>query len=152
MTPEQLRTAIIGDVDRKGVQSKRMECNLLVPTNIIKDENVDNGDSVKNEKLYTVSHQYDLDVIPLTDGIEPDVNYLFFVDEKNQTVTYHPLQSRVQLSTGRIPASNIAPMNVLKRELTPDEVDEMQERAAEVDEELAFNRQVKSEDHHVDGI
>lgn len=128
---EQLKTAIIGDVDRKKQQSKKMECHLLVQPDNKGDE---------EDSAYEVKQQYDLDVTPLRDDEEPDSHYLFFVDQDNQVVTYHPIQSRVQLSSGRIPIKkNAAPIVVTRRALTLNEKREIQVKTAEVDEELAYN-------------
>ena len=134
LTMNRLQNAIIGDVDRKEQQSKKMECHLLVQSD-------DKRDVDSNESLtYEVLQQYDLDVTPLRDDEEPDSHFLFFVDQSNQVVTYHPIQSRVQLSSGRIPNKKFsAPMEVSRRALTATEKREIQVRTAEVDEELAYN-------------
>lgn len=134
-TQEQLSHAIIADVERKEQQNQRMMCHLLVPADD-RDSESSNGDKASS---FDVTQQYDLDVIPLNDDEDdsPDINFFFFFDEENQVVTYHPVQSRVQLSTGRLPREDVAPMDVLREDLSPEDLLEFQSRAAEVDDELA---------------
>jgi len=134
-TQEQLSHAMIADVERKEQQNQRMMCHLLVPADDRDSENLDG----ENASPYDVTQQYDLDVIPLNDDEDdsPDINFFFFFDEENQVVTYHPVQSRVQLSTGRLPREDVAPMDILREEMSPEDIYEYQSRAAEVDDELA---------------
>ena len=125
-TPAQLDRAFVADVDR---DSGRTECHLLVPSDVAKSSS---GETT----LYDVSQRYDLDVFPLKDD-GPHVNFVIMVDEDNEVVTYHPINSRVQLSTGRQKGPNARGTIVERRAMGEEDVREMEMRVAEVDDDLA---------------
>jgi hypothetical protein len=137
-TLRQLETAFIGDVSA-GKTGKSMECSLLVS---------DNDDSEK--PVYSSIQRYDLDVVGLKEEDAPHANFLFIVDEKNGIASYHPVSSRVQLSTGR-PATGPSSERVITK-MEPDEHDivEMEKRLAEVDADMAKKYDVDEEDDEID--
>mmetsp|Transcript_19255 Transcript_19255/g.27856 ORF Transcript_19255/g.27856 Transcript_19255/m.27856 type:complete len:533 (-) Transcript_19255:383-1981(-) len=124
----QLEHAYVADV-QKAKQQAGMVANILVPEDIKSCQSAD-------PTLYEVAQQYDLDVFPLKDEYTPHVNFVLMVDESKGVVTYHPVQSRVQLSMGR-PPSNEAGAVIEKRALEESDVKEMEMRVAEVDLDLA---------------
>jgi len=128
-TMDQLNHAFIADVQKRK-QAARMVANVLVP------ENVESSKS-SDPTLYEVTQQYDLDVYPLKDEYNPHVNFVLMIDEEKGVVTYHPVQSRVQLSTGRPPERNAAGAVIAKRAPDESDVKEMEMRVAEVDADLA---------------
>jgi hypothetical protein len=140
LTNEKLERAYIGDVN-KGAHSQRMECNLLLATD--DDDDDDDATTSENEK-YSIVHKYDLDVIPLKEEDKPHNNFLFVIDEEKGIATYHPISSRVQLSTGR-PSDEIGSRKITKRPLDDYEIIEMEERLAEVDADMA-DKYKKDED------
>jgi len=145
VTPEQLSSAVIGDVGRKGGDnSKKMECNLLVQPE--KDDSKQESSESSDSPIYKAVQKYNLDVFPLRSDDQPDINYLFFYDKEKKVVTYHPIQSRVQLSTGHL-VRGVAPMSIRKRELTSEEKLELDERAAAIDLELSFSLRNGIDEH-----
>ena len=134
ITDEDLEKAYIADVN-KGENSQRMECNLLL------------ADKDTDDK-YTIVQKYDLDVIPLKEEGNPHSNFLFAVDEEAGVATYHPISSRVQLSSGR-PTDETGSRHVKKRRLNDEEKEDIEERLAAVDADLAVkfstNSQVEEE-------
>ena len=74
--------------------SNKMSCDLLVPKNV-------NSYKTSEPTHFDIAQIYDLDVVPLKEEDGPHVHFALFVDHKQQQVTYHPITSRVQLSTGR---------------------------------------------------
>mmetsp|Transcript_32380 Transcript_32380/g.37740 ORF Transcript_32380/g.37740 Transcript_32380/m.37740 type:complete len:161 (-) Transcript_32380:185-667(-) len=123
----------------EGNQSQRMECNLLVATNSNSNDSA-NGDHEKSSSTVTSKYdavqQYDLDVIPLKEEDAPHSQYIFVMDEEKGIATYHPISSRVQLSSGR-PLNEKSRRKIMKRSCTQQEIDEMEGRLAEIDADLA---------------
>lgn len=117
-TNKKFETAYIADVS-KGENSQRMECNLLL---------ADDSDDDK----YNAVQKYDLDVIPLKEEDKPHSHFLFVIDEERGIATYHPISSRVQLSSGR-PSDDAGSRKVSKRKLNEEEKSAMEERLSEVD-------------------
>mmetsp|Transcript_5982 Transcript_5982/g.11319 ORF Transcript_5982/g.11319 Transcript_5982/m.11319 type:complete len:135 (-) Transcript_5982:1735-2139(-) len=105
-----------------------MECNLLVT----------DDDASDNEKtFYNAVQKYDLDVIPLKEENAPHANFLFVLDEEAMEARYHPVSSRVQLSTGRPAHQNAYSRRIMKRKLEEEEVVAMEKAFAEVDADTA---------------
>jgi len=138
LTEDKLEKAFIYDV-MEGNQSQRMECNLLVATNSNSNDSA-NGDHEKSSSTVTSKYdavqQYDLDVIPLKEEDAPHSQYIFVMDEEKGIATYHPISSRVQLSSGR-PLNEKSRRKIMKRSCTQQEIDEMEGRLAEIDADLA---------------
>jgi|AntRauTorckE5430_2_1112549.scaffolds.fasta_scaffold00231_11 RNA polymerase II-associated factor 1 len=126
LTSKQLESAYIADVS-KGT-NLRMECNLLV---------TDDDDSSTLKGMYNAVQRYDLDVVPLKEVNTPHSNFLFVVDEENNVAHYHPVSSRVQLSTGRPAYSDAGTRSILKRKLEAVEVTDLEKTLAEVDADMA---------------
>ena len=139
VTSKQLQSAYIGDVS-KGAQKLRMECNLFVKTG---DDNHDDDDDDDNDgaPTYSAIQKYDLDINPLKEENAPHANFLLAVDEEKQVASYHPISSRVQLSTGRPASFNGygagAPRKILKRELAEEELEAFEKGLADVDFDMA---------------
>jgi hypothetical protein len=131
ITANQLGSAYIGDVS-KGTQNLRMECNLLVTEN---NDNIDEGPP--SEQMYNAIQKYDLDVNHLREENAPHVNFLFMLDEEKMVASYHPISSRVQLSTGRPANQEITTRFVTKREMNEEEVTALEKVVAEVDADMA---------------
>lgn len=114
--------------------SQRMACDVQVP---VKEGETSDG------KTYRPLVSFDLAVEPLKDEEAPHTSFCFCVG--TDSVQYIPVPSRVKLSTGR-PAETDTPHPLERRPLTEEEQQEVEERAAEVDESLAakFNRNKKA--------
>ena len=95
----QMQKALIMDVRPKEKDlSTRMECNILVPKQVL---SLPTKDSREKHDFATV-HKYDLEVVHVKDDSLPLHNTFLFVMDKAQGVaTYHPISSRVNLSSGR---------------------------------------------------
>lgn len=127
ITASQLESAYIGDVN-KGTQNLRMECNLLATDQ--------KGEDGGEEKMYAAIQKYDLDIVHLREENMPHSNFLFMVDEEKMSASYHPISSRVQLSTGR-PAGDFTNRYVTKRDMNENEITALEKAAAEIDADLA---------------
>lgn len=130
ITSSQLGSAYIGDVN-KVAQNLRMECNLLTT-----DNNSD-ADAASSEKTYSAIQKYDLDVIHLREENAPNMNFVFMLDEEKMVASYHPVSSRVQLSTGRPAHSQSTSRSISKREMTEEEVAALEKNLAEIDADMA---------------
>ena len=120
-----LSSAIIADVQVKPSTAK-MECSLLCPST-----------SESNSSTFDLVQQYDLDVIPLKlDEDTPNINFLLFFNEDRKEVTYHPIVSRVQLSTGR-PVKKSQTTVLEKRELNEEERSELETTMGDIDLDYA---------------
>mmetsp|Transcript_848 Transcript_848/g.1531 ORF Transcript_848/g.1531 Transcript_848/m.1531 type:complete len:637 (-) Transcript_848:165-2075(-) len=107
VTGTQLHKAIVADVTKQS-QNARMACTVWVPeaNAISEEEDKDEEPSTKkakndNGKSYRAVQRYDLDVYPLRDSTGPAVHFVWRVDFNGNYVGYHPVGSRIQLSTGR---------------------------------------------------
>ncbi|GAX20291.1 hypothetical protein FisN_6Hh242 [Fistulifera solaris] len=125
--------AFIGNVEKQG-NSNRMACQVLATE---KKSSEDNGDTDYLVPIQT----YDLDILPLKDEDSPHVNFCLWVDKEKGVATYLPLSSRIQLSMGR-PVVNPLAHGVERREATDAEINEMEVRMAEVDQEMAKKHEV----------
>jgi len=125
--PKMLEKAFIADVTRPK-DSVRMECNLLLPDNAAtgKEEDV----------LYDAALKYDLDVVPLKEAGAACVNFLLTIDEKNMMATYHPMSTKIQLSSGRRPGKKRLRRYVGRREMASKDVREMETQLAEIDRDF----------------
>jgi len=137
VTSKMLEKAFVTDVSRSQ-ESVRMACNLLLPS--LNKEIEANGEN--KDILYNVSLSYDLDVLPLKEEGSPCTNFLFTIDEGKGKATYHPVTSKVQLSTGRRPSNTDSNRKLLtryvgRREMGTEDVKEMEEVMAEVDKDYA---------------
>ena len=127
----QLARSFIGDVERR--ENARMVCNLLVPNEA--NENEDEMELSEDSIKYDVAQHYDLDVLPLKEEDAPHATFLLIVDEENGVVSYHPVSSRVNLSSGR--PGRRGHTTIKKRQLDEEDIKEIEEAAAEVDQDLA---------------
>lgn len=137
-TSKQLETAFIGDVSA-GKKGKSMECSLLVS----------DGDDSENN-IYSAIQRYDLDVVGLKEEDAPNANFLFFVDEQNGIASYHPVSSRVQLSSGRPAIGPSSARVISKIELDENEIVEMEKRLAEIDADMAQKYGIDEKDDEID--
>ena len=179
VTARQLQKAIVADVSKQ-TQNSRMACTVWVPDTDDSDsasstkngkenekkEGEENEETTKNVKktggdkgeTYQAVQRYDLDVLPLRDPSGPQVHYVWMVDPSKKYVGYHPVGSRVQLSTGR-PIIQAGGNNnktqrhgggggedeklvtnesiIFRRAIEVDERKEMEKRMAEVDVDMA---------------
>jgi hypothetical protein len=152
-TNVSLNQAIIANVEKLAANA-HMHCQLWVPAadkdkkekseNENETEKETEGDSDKDKdkkKPFEPVQEFDLDVLPLKEENIPSANFCLWVDTKKGVATYVPLSSRVHLSTGR-PIRGGGTNQVTRRPVTDQERDELEERMAEVDEDMA-------EKHHV---
>ena len=97
----QMQKALIMDVHAKENDlSTRMECNIVVPTSVSSLPIKDLTENKQHE--FTAVHKYDLEVVHIKDDTQPLHNtFLFVVDKNMGMTTYHPISSRVNLSSGR---------------------------------------------------
>lgn len=131
----KLGKAFVIDVN-KSEANARMSCQLLVPDRKQQPQKGDTNDTSAND-LYRPAQQYDLEVLPLKDDDQPNVNFVFWINPQDGTASYLPIPSRVMLSTGR-PAPRGAQPNILRRQpMGPEDVQDMELRMAEVDWDLA---------------
>ena len=133
-TQQQLEHALIANVT-KLPSSNKMSCDLLVPKNV-------HSYKTSEPTNFDIAQIYDLDVVPLKEEEGPHAHFALFVDHHQQQVTYHPITSRVQLSTGRpVPRKKRKIQHlVTKRALNATDVAEMEARMAEVDQDCANKR------------
>lgn len=127
ISTRKLESSYIADV-KKGELNLRMECNLLVTDDDVTDD---------EQPVYNPVQKYELDVIPLKEENAPHSNFLFVLDEESMMAKYHPVSSRVQLSTGRPAHQNVGSRKILKRKLQEEEVISMEKALAEVDADMA---------------
>lgn len=125
--------AFIGNVEKQG-NSSRMSCQVLAT------EKKSDEDGGSRDFLVPIQ-TFDLDIVPLKDEDSPHVNFCLWVDKEQGTATYLPLSSRIQLSMGRPVVGPLAHV-VERREPTDAEINEMEVRMAEVDQEMAKKHDV----------
>lgn len=155
VTRKTLEKAFIADVTRPG-ENVRMECNLLLP-----DANappaVDAGGK-EGDVYYDASLAYVLDLQPLQEEGKACVNFLLTIDEKNGVATYHPVSTKVQLSTGRKPGSDGGLSGgkkrlgsfVGRREMGSEDVNEMEGRLGEIDRDFGGDEEDGEQDSESD--
>lgn len=124
---EGFSRSFVTNVQKQQANAK-MTCDVQMPT---KDD----------DDMYRAAQSYELDVVPLKEEDSPHMHFCLSIAEDKKTATYIPLASRVQLSTGR-PAKSNSLRKVEHRPLSDREQEEMEERMAEVDHDLA-------EKHHI---
>jgi len=140
---KMLQKAFIADVTQSQV-NQRMECNYLLPDDTTPGGSGDGKEGGEDAVFYDAASAYDLDVLPLKEGGRPCVNFLLAIDERNGMATYHPLSSKVQLSTGRRPGDGSGGNGgkkrlgryVGRREMGGEDVREMEGRLAEIDRDF----------------
>lgn len=135
-----LERAFIGDVGT-GRNGKNMECSLLV---------TDDDDSDK--PVYSAIQRYDLDVVGLKEVDAPHSNFLFIVDESSGTASYHPIASRVQLSSGRPTDSTFLARIISKIEADDAEVSEIERRMGDIDADMAQKYGLDNDDIEETGM
>ncbi|KAL7521019.1 hypothetical protein ACHAWX_005714 [Stephanocyclus meneghinianus] len=158
VTAQQLRKAIVADVTKQ-TNNARMACTVWVPTPDVvsdtetisesKDDEQTPAKKIKGES-YQAVQRYDLDVVPLRDASGPPVHFILVVDPNKPYVGYHPVGSRVQLSTGRpVVLSGLQSSSenkseidtdksiITRREMEREEREDIEKKAAEVDVDLA---------------
>ena len=152
----QLEKAIVADVTQQA-NNARMACTVWVPNDGVvskEEEPVDASDDTHatkkvKEDPYQAVQRYDLDVVPLRDASGPPVHFVLIVDPSKNYVGYHPIGSRVQLSTGRpvvLPGGSKGGLDseiptdksvIARRTMESDETKDIEKRMAEVDVDLA---------------
>ena len=116
-----------------------MECNLIIA----------NDDNDDDQNQYNIVQKYDLDIMQLKEQDKPHSNFLIVVDEGKGIASYHPISSRIQLSTGR-PSDETGSRRVRKRALNEEEKVTIEEQLAEVDADLAEKHgKHKQMDEHI---
>jgi Paf1 len=142
LNKNDLEKAFVANVEE---QNNRMICQLWVPppTKADSDSEDDNDDKSEEEDKdppgtlrYHPVQEFDLDVVPLKEEDQPYVNFCLWVDPQKNVTTYLPLSSRVQLSTGR-PVRRSTLRRVARRPAADADLEEIQERQAEVDHDVA---------------
>lgn len=148
---EGLNDAFVGNVEKRQANA-RMSCKVFIPANAADTDAADEKDEETDadRERYEAAQGYDLDVIPLKEEDNPHAHFCLWVDESKGIATYLPISSRVQLSTGR-PARQGGVRLVRRRPLTQAETDEMEERAAEVNQDLAEKHHVQTHAYEVSG-
>lgn len=121
---KDLYKGIVANVEKDDDKAK-MSCDIFVPAR-----------EVEEDDQHQAVQSYDLDIIPLKDEDAPQMHYCFWIDREKGIATYLPLPSRVQLSTGR-PLREHVFRGVERRQLTAEEIEEEEERKAEINEDLA---------------
>jgi Fe-S cluster biosynthesis and repair protein YggX len=116
---------------RSSAASGKMTCHLIAPEEEEKEETT----------IYRAIQSYDLDVVPLKEEDSPHMNFCIRLDKTQNVAFYLPIASRVQLTMGR-PSKLTTLQPVQRRPLTDQEISDMEERMAEIDQELA-------EKHHI---
>ena len=158
---QQLQKAIVADVTQQ-VNNNRMACTVWVPNDETPADEKENSDESAPKKLegdpYQAVQRYDLDVVPLRDASGPPVHFVLVVDPNRNYVGYHPVGSRVQLSTGRpvvLPGTSqggndteIATdkTHILRRAMESDEKKDIEKRMAEIDVDMAEKHGMLKED------
>ena len=141
-----LDRALVGNVEKRQATA-RMSCRVFVPTG------KDGGDAAaekEEEVRYHAIQAYDLDVIPLKEDEDaPNTHFCLWVDPEAGVARYLPISSRVQLSSGRpaVPGGdlhNLPVRLVRRRPLSQKEQDDMEERMAEVDRDMAEKHGVET--------
>jgi hypothetical protein len=147
VTIDHLTQSFVTNVHRSDASS-RYACAVQVPapesdaTTTTETETTEPNNKV--QQMYRPAFAYDLDVVALRQQDAPDVNFCFLIEKDlhgNDVVTYIPIASRLLLTTGR-PAKKNIPHPLERRPLTDQEIEEMEERMAEVDRDMA-------EKHHI---
>lgn len=139
-----MEEAFITSVRKNENNAAKMICNMLVPVSDSSD-----GDT---ENKMDACQTYDLEVNPLKDEESPHVNFLFTIRREDQTlpkviddrkiflergVYYHPISSRVQLSSGRPIIDEANSTYVTSRnEVTEEDAKNMEMKLAEIDQDL----------------
>jgi len=119
---DAISKAFVANVHKRDANS-RMTCQLFVPN---KDE----------ESKYQAIQQYDLDVLPLKEEDTPHANFCIWIDTGNKVASYIPISSRVQLSTGRPLKKKNFNMEITRRTVNEEDIQEMDERLAEIDADV----------------
>ena len=88
VSSDLLNTCLIGDVDQKS--ATKLLANVLVEESPGSAENV-----------YKVWQEFDLDVLPLKED-NLDTNFVIIVDKEAGACYYHPLSSKLVLTTARL--------------------------------------------------
>ena len=134
----RLRRAIVADVTKQ-TQKKRMKCTVWAPT--VPDPTSPPAEDASSTPStspgcdpYDALQRYDLEVVPLRDAAGPLVHYVWAVDPTRGRVGYHPVGSRVQLSTGR--PADAAEIFVTHRLMRAEDRGEWAKRAEAVDVDL----------------
>jgi Paf1 len=124
--------ALVTNVEpaRSSASSGKMTCHVIAPEEE-KDE----------QSIYRAIQSYDLDVVPLKEEELPHMNFCVRLDKTQNLAFYLPIASRVQLTMGR-PSKLTTLQPVQRRPFTNQEISDMEERMAEIDQELA-------EKHHI---
>lgn len=170
VSAQQLQKAIVADVSKQ-TQNSRMACTVWVPdTESPKEKEGEDEPPTKKAKkeesseTYQAVQRYDLDVLPLRDPSGPQVHYVWMIDPSKKYVGYHPVGSRVQLSTGRpiVQATSKNKMEnndaavvtnesiIYRRAMEVDERQDMEKRMAEVDVDMADKYGLVVEDDDVE--
>jgi hypothetical protein len=143
VTINHLTQSFVTNVHRSDASS-RYACAVQVPAPDA-TTTTETATTVPNKvPMYRPAFAYDLDVVALRQQDTPDVNFCFLIEKDlhgNDVVTYIPIASRLLLTTGR-PAKKNIPHPLERRPLTDQEKEEMEERMAEVDRDMA-------EKHHI---
>lgn len=149
-TGEQMAKAFVTDVERQ-TNGSRMVCTVRVPRTQNDDDDADHDNT-----RFEAAQRYDLDVVPLKDEDSPHIHFLLIVDDEHKkAVTYHPVSSRVQLSSGRPCTGRRLESVIEKRTLSEEHLRDIEMRVAQVDQDLEdkFNVSggVGEEDYGDDG-
>jgi hypothetical protein len=137
-TVEELDRVFVTNVEKRQANA-RMTCTMIAPAKDLNDNDVESD----KKDFHRPIQAFDLDVIPLKEEDMPHVNFCLWID--GDIARYIPVASRVQLSMGR-PSKISTAYRVVRREMTDKEITEMEERMAEVDQDLAEKHHISKED------
>lgn len=130
-TVEDLNQAFVANVEKREANA-RMTCSMLVPAKDLSED---------DKTFLRPIQSYDLDVIPLKEEDMPHMNFCLWLDKEKGIASYIPVASRVHLAVGR-PSKTVAAHPLERRPITDKELTDMEERMAEVDQDMA-------EKHHI---
>lgn len=87
-----------------------------------------------DEEEYDVAQEYDLDVYPIMEEGQRHMAFVISIDEESGVASYHPIRSRVHLTSGRPTRGK---MTIKRHPLEEEEQVEFEKATAEVDRDLA---------------
>lgn len=132
---DDLNQALVTNVEKRQA-NERMTCNVIVPSKATFP--------TEKKDVYRPIQSYDLDVIPLKDEDMPHMNFSIWFDKDKGAAFYIPVASRVQLSTGR-PSKAVTAHALERRPVTDKELSDMEQRMAEIDEDMAEKYHMKKD-------
>jgi len=136
-----LSKAFIAEVKSAKRNQNTMVAQLWCPKSPKGESDSEDNDEEKEPDepgtiRYRPVQEFDLDVVPLREEDGPHVNFCLWLDSEKKTATYLPLNSRIQLSTGR-PAKRRQLRKIARQPHSKEDLQEIKEQQAEVDYDVA---------------